>query len=92
METKINIFKNFTFELSLDEAEAIETMFHLIENIEDTVEHYEINTVRLTLDSINPYGETDEWIPYEDLCQIKRVLDFLKANRKIKIEEKIEEY
>ena len=91
MEFKANITKKFMFELSLEEIKAIETVFNLIEYIEDTLDNYQIDTDRLTLDSLNSCGETEDCIAYDDFIAMKGELEFLKCSRKVLVEEEIEE-
>lgn len=91
MEFKANITKKFMFELSLEEIKAIETVFNLIEYIEDTLDNYQIDTDRLTLDSLNSCGEIEDYIAYDDFIAMKGKLEFLKCSRKVCVEEEIEE-
>lgn len=90
MEFKAKITKKFMFKLSLEEIKAIETVYNLIEYIEDTLDNYAIDTNRLTLDSYSD-GEIRDYIPYDDFIAMKRELEFLNYSRSILIEEDIEE-
>ena len=90
MEFKAKITKKFMFKLSLEEIKAIETVYNLIEYIEDTLDNYAIDTNRLTLDSFSD-GEIRDYIPYDDFIAMKRELEFLNYSRSILIEEDIEE-
>ena len=91
MEFKAKITKKFMFKLSLEEIKAIETVYNLIEYIEDTLDNYAIDTNRLTLDSLNSDGEIRDYIPYDDFIAMKRELEFLNYSSSILIEEDIEE-
>lgn len=91
MEFKANITKKFMFELSSEEANAIETVCDLIETIEDTVVNYEIDSKNLTIDVLDYCGGAIDCIDYYDLTKAKLILDSLKYAKKLCVEENIEE-
>lgn len=92
MEFQANITKKFIFELSLEEIKAIETVFNLVEYIEDTLDNYQIDTNLMTIDVLNSYGDTEDCIAYDDLIAMKGELEFLKGGKKILVEEELKSY